>query len=155
MKIKISKEDINNIINKYFCCCCLHLYNKYYNKKKISPEDLLITTTDTNEINNLQLKNKNEVSNNILIKKFVRKWEKGFWPKFWIHHANNLLKKKSAIKIQTMIRGFLGRVYYKRRLLYAINEMNEFWRLKREQKLLEKEKLRIAKETRHKVNSLF
>lgn len=151
-------NNLKEILNKYCCLCCLNLFQKYLITNKISPkeneeeEENKEKKIENKNENNLE--NKNEILNNIIIKKFIKKWEKNFWIKFWIEHSNNLLKKQSAIKIQKIIRIYLSKIYYKRKLNQAINEMNNFWKLKREQKLLEKEKLRIAKETRAKVKKL-
>jgi hypothetical protein len=62
------------------------------------------------------------------------------------------LRRQAATRIQAMIRGYLGRRYCEREYQRALSAMNDFWRRKRELKLLEKEKQRIAKEVRAKVS---
>lgn len=146
--MKISINQIKELLQRY--CCCLLLF-KYFQTKKISPESENELTNLENDVNKQLSTTKNDISEQLIIKKFVKKWEKKFWPNFWVYHANNLLRREAAIKIQTMIRRFLGKVYYRRKYLQALLEMNDFWNMKREQRLLEKEKLRIAKETRAKV----
>jgi hypothetical protein len=57
----------------------------------------------------------------------------------------------AATQIQRTVRGFLGRRRYARRLRAAREELNRFWDMNSNLKMLAKEKKRIEKETRHKV----
>jgi hypothetical protein len=147
-------QSIQTFFSRYCCICCNNCYEKYFQKKKILPEEtnLSLSLSHHSKDSSLSLMQpKKEISNHILIKKFVQKWEEKFWPKIWKNYSNNCLKRQAATKIQAIIRGYLGKLAYKRQYLYAINDMNEFWKRKHELRLLEKEKQRIAKLTRQRV----
>lgn len=146
------KDHLLTFFQRYcvrYCCCCQCCQNFF--TKKIFPNDL--DQFDLPEQDDTPISGPKEISDQIIIRKFVQKWEGKFWKKFWKDHEKNLLKQLAATKIQAIIRGYLGRRKYERQYAHAIYEMNEFWRRKRELKLLEKEKQRIAKEVRGKVIS--
>ena len=152
--MKITTEQIKNLIIKYFCCCYF-----YYKNKKIQPE--IIKENEEKEEKELQKENHlNSSSSHLfqdqkIIKKFIKKWEQNFWIEIWKNNFKKEIQKESVIQIQRIVRGFLGRLKYKKKYKEGINEMNKFWMEKREQKLLEKEKERIKREVRRKVEIHF
>jgi hypothetical protein len=150
----VIKKAIYHLFLRYCCCCCCCRCCSKFFQQKILPDD---NSYNDSELDNDPFAQKPHrvISQQDLIKSVVRKWEGKFWPKFWKDYKKKLLRIAAATKIQAIIRGFLGRRYYERQLQRALFDMNEFWNRKRELKLLEKEKQRIAKEVRGKVNDLF
>lgn len=150
-----SLQNILIILRKFlqrYCCCCGWKCCQKYFTEKIFPNDINEFESTEHDIPSSRPK---EIGDQYIIKKFVQKWEGKFWNKFWKNHGNSLLKRLAATKIQAIVRGYLGRRRYERQYARATYEMNEFWRRKRELKLLEKEKQRIAKEVREKVNRVI
>jgi AAA+ ATPase superfamily predicted ATPase len=96
-----------------------------------------------------------QVTDDILIRKFVQKWEGKFWPKFWEQYASNQLRCASATQVQRIIRGYLGRRRFEKEYARALEELDAFWEMKRRNRLWEKEKKRIERETRAKVQIYF
>jgi hypothetical protein len=60
-------------------------------------------------------------------------------------------QNKAATQMQRIVRGFIGRRRYARRVRAAREELNRFWDMNNNLKMLAKEKKRIEMETRHKV----
>jgi hypothetical protein len=151
-RFTLLKQSIFDLLIRYCCCCCCCRCCSKLFQQKVLPEDQNSYNDSEQENDSLVQRPQRVISQQDLVKGVVRKWEGKFWPKFWKDYSKKLLRAAAATKIQAMIRGYLGRRYYERQLRRALADMNEFWDRKRELKLLEKEKQRIAKEVRGKVS---
>jgi hypothetical protein len=89
------------------------------------------------------------------IRNFTKEYEATFWPPFWTSLVDTRVQKAAATRIQTLIRTFLGPVQRRRREMTAFVKYDEFWQLKRKQKLQNKDLQQIAVKTRATFSSSY
>ena len=98
-------------------------------------------------------KDAKEIPYYVHVRKFTEKWEdEHFWPQFWANYGDKRAQNAAAVQVQRIVRGLLGKVEARRRLDAALDEVNQFWDMNNNLKMLAKEKKRIEKETRQRVS---
>jgi hypothetical protein len=84
------------------------------------------------------------------LKKYIREYTKEYEHDFWLsimdHAVDKRVKHAAATRIQTMVRAFVGPCRRRRLVMTAYSEVDEFWDMKRAEKLHAKdlEKIEIA-----------
>ena len=89
------------------------------------------------------------------IREFTKDYESKFWPPFFENEIEKRVRHAAATRIQTMVRAFLGPCRRRRREMTAYAKCDEFWTMKKAQKLHAKDLEKIAIATRASFSSSY